>query len=109
MSYADYPLRYSVRPSTIFQPKVFPAICEMLSNTDATPTALGMQPRRADLSGPAWVKRKIVVDEKECVGTGFVAEVSGHREGGEGDTETRRGRLVYLAKDHDGLVNNVAQ
>ena len=38
---------------------------------------------------------------------GFIAEVFGHRQGGKGDAKTGTRRLVHLAEDHDGLVDNV--
>ena len=47
-----------------------------------------------------------VVDEQQRVGAGFIAEILGHGQGREGHAETRAGRLVHLAEDHDGLVDD---
>ena len=47
-----------------------------------------------------------VVDEEQRVGAGLVAEVLGHGERRERDAQTRAGRLVHLAEDHDGLVDD---
>ena len=48
-----------------------------------------------------------VVDEQEGIGPGFIAEILGHREGGEGDAKAGTGRFVHLAEDHDGLIDDV--
>ncbi len=47
-----------------------------------------------------------VVDEQQRVGAGRVAEVLGHGQRREGDAETRARRLVHLAEDHAGLVDD---
>ena len=47
-----------------------------------------------------------VVDEEQRVGAGLVAEVLGHGQRREGDAEAGAGRLVHLAEDHDGLVDD---
>jgi hypothetical protein len=44
-----------------------------------------------------------VVDEQQHVLLLHVAEVLGHRQGGEGDAKTRARRLVHLAEDQRGL------
>ena len=49
-----------------------------------------------------------VVDEQQRVGAGRVAELFGHGQGRQGDAETRAGRLVHLAEDHGGLVDDRA-
>ena len=46
-----------------------------------------------------------VVDEEEDVAA-LLAEELGHREAGQPDAEARAGRLVHLAEDHDGLVDD---
>ena len=47
-----------------------------------------------------------VVDEQERVRSGRVAEPFGHREGRQGDSQTGTGRLVHLAEDHAGLLDD---
>ena len=48
-------------------------------------------------------KAENVVDEQQGVGAFGVAEILGHGEAGEGDAETRAGRLGHLAVDERGL------
>ena len=47
-----------------------------------------------------------VVDEEEDVAPLLVAEVLGHGEGRQADAQAGAGRLVHLAEDHDGLVDD---
>ncbi len=47
-----------------------------------------------------------VVDEEQRVGAGLVAEILGHGERREGDAQARARRLVHLAEDHHGLVDD---
>ena len=51
-------------------------------------------------------KPKDIVDKKQRVGAGLVAEMLGHGERREGDSKPCTGRLVHLTKDHDGLVDD---
>ena len=53
------------------------------------------------------MKAEDVVDEQERVGAGFVAEIFGHRQRGERHAKTRARRLVHLAEDHHGLIDDV--
>jgi len=47
-----------------------------------------------------------VVDEEQGVDAGLVAEVLGHGEGRERHPQAGARRLVHLAEDHDGLVED---
>ncbi len=48
-----------------------------------------------------------VVDEQQRVGAGFVAEIFGHGQGAQGHAKPCTRRLVHLAEDHDGLIDDV--
>ena len=69
------------------------------------PTADGMRPSSAETSGPGLGEAEDVVDEEQHVAP-LVAEVLGHRQGGEADAQARARRLVHLAEDHHGLVDD---
>ena len=49
-----------------------------------------------------------VIDEQEHVGAGRVAKVFGHRQGRQGDTQTRAGRFVHLTENHARLLHDAA-
>jgi hypothetical protein len=66
-----------------------------------------MRPSRADTSRTGLRETEDVVDEQQRVGAGFIAEIFGHRQGAQGDAQTRARRLVHLAEDHDGLIDDV--
>ena len=47
-----------------------------------------------------------IVDEEEHIATLLVTEILGHCEPGEGNAEAHAGRLVHLAKNQAGFVEN---
>ena len=61
--------------------------------------------QRGDL-GAGLGEAEDVVDEQQHVLVLDVAEVLGHRQGGQGHAQTRARRLVHLAEDQGGLVEH---
>ncbi len=56
--------------------------------------------------GTGLAEAEDVVDEQEGVGPGRVAEPLGVGQGREGHAEAGAGRLVHLAEEHDGRVDD---
>ena len=48
-----------------------------------------------------------VVDEQQRVGAGFIAEIFGHGQRAQRHAKPGARRLVHLAEDHDGLIDDV--
>ncbi len=70
------------------------------------PTALGIRPeQRRDLRARLH-EAEDVVDEQQHVLVLHVAEVLGHRQGGQGDAQAHPRRLVHLAVDQGGLLDD---
>src|SRR5690606_38636067 len=47
-------------------------------------------------------------DEQQRIRSRLIAEILGHRQGRQSDTQTGSRRLVHLAKDHRRLLDNLA-
>ena len=66
-----------------------------------------MRPSSADTSEPACVKRKMLSMNSSVSAPVSSRKYSAIVSARQGDAETRARRLVHLAEDHDGLVDDV--
>ena len=66
-----------------------------------------MRPSSADTSEPACVKRKMLSMNSSVSAPVSSRKYSAIVSARQGDAKTRAGRLVHLAEDHDGLVDDV--